>query len=270
MKTKKCFESIKRLVIKIGTSTIINESGEINYNYLKTIAEVANDLHNQEKEVVIVSSGAIGVGSSKFNFQQKPKKLDEKQAMAAIGQGLLINLYENIFSKYNIIVGQMLLTRSDLEDEIRHHNTCNTFNALFKYNVIPIVNENDTVAVEEIVYGDNDTLSAVVSVLIEADLLIMLSDIDGLYSGDIRTNKKSKKISYVELIDDKIESYACGAGSNFGTGGMRTKISAARLATARGIPVAIIKGTKPEEIMEIIKGNNTGTIFLPKKVEVND
>jgi len=264
----KCFKDVKRIVIKIGTSTIVSDSGKINYHYLEKLAEVVKDLHNQGKEVVIVSSGAIGVGSSKFDFQQKPKKLDEKQAMAAIGQGLLIHLYENIFSKYNIIVGQMLLTRSDLEDKIRHHNTCNTFNALFKYKVIPIVNENDTVAVEEIVYGDNDTLSAVVSVLIEADFLIMLSDTDGLYPRGFRKNKNSKKISFVEVINDEIESYACGVGSNFGTGGMRTKISAAKLATASGILVAIIKGTKPEEIIEIIKGNNTGTIFLPKKAEV--
>jgi len=268
MKRIKSFDQVKRVVIKIGTSTIVSESGKINRHYLEKLAKVVMELHARGRKVVIVSSGAIGIGASKFNFQEKPEKLDEKQAMAAVGQGLLINLYKNIFSKYNIIVGQMLLTRDDLEDDFRHQNTCNTFNALFKYDVIPIVNENDTVAVEEIVYGDNDTLSAVVSVLIEADLLIMLSDTDGLYSGDYRRDKNSRKIPYVEAITDEIESYARGVGSNFGTGGMRTKISAAKLATAHGIAVAIIKGTKPEQIIEIIKGNNEGTIFLPKIEEV--
>ena len=264
MKRVKSFDQVKRVVIKIGTSTIVSESGQINHHYLEKLVKVVVDLHAQGRKVVIVSSGAIGIGASKFNLQEKPGKLDEKQAMAAVGQGLLINLYKNIFSKYNITVGQMLLTRDDLEDEFRHQNTCNTFNALFKHDVIPIVNENDTVAVEEIVYGDNDTLSAVVSVLIEADLLVMLSDTDGLYSGDYRKDKNSRKISYVEVINDEIESYARGVGSNFGTGGMRTKISAAKLATAHSIAVAIIKGTKPEQIIEIIKGNNEGTIFLPK------
>ena len=170
----KSFDQIKRIVIKIGTSTIVNDSGMINHLCLEKLAAVVSSLHTQGKEVVIVTSGAIGVGSSKFDLQQKPRKLSEKQAMASIGQGFLIHLYENIFSKYNIVVGQMLFTRDDLEDKIRYHNTCNTFNALFEYKVIPIVNENDTVAVEEIVYGDNDTLSAVVSVLIEADLLIKI------------------------------------------------------------------------------------------------
>lgn len=268
MKMNKKIFQVKRLVIKIGTSTIVKKSGQINYHCLEKLAEVIKGLHNQGIEVVIVSSGAIGVGSNKFNFQQKPRKLEEKQAVAAVGQGLLIHLYENIFSHYNILVGQMLLTRSDLEDKVRHRNTCNTFNALFKYKVIPIVNENDTVAVEEIVYGDNDTLSAVVSILIDADLLIMLSDTDGLYSGDFRNDKNSRKIPYVKNINDEIESLASGVGSNFGTGGMKTKISAAKLATSKGIAVAIIKGNNPEEIMEIINGNNTGTIFLPKKLEV--
>jgi glutamate 5-kinase len=160
----------------------------------------------------------------------------------------------------------MLLTRNDFEEGIRKYNTRNTFNALFKYKVIPIVNENDTVAVEEIVFGDNDTLSAVVSILIGADILIMLSDTDGLYSGDFRKNKNVKKISFVEDINEEIESFACGVGGGFGTGGMRTKISAAKLATARGIAVAIIKGKKPEQIMGIIQGKNKGTIFLPKKI----
>lgn len=265
----KSFKQVKRLVIKIGTSTIVSESGKINYYYLRKLAKVVAELHTQGKEIVIVSSGAIGIGSNKFHLKQKPKKLDEKQAMAAVGQGLLMHLYKNLFSEYSITVAQMLLTRNDFEDKIRHYNTCNTFNALFRYKVIPIVNENDSVAVEEIVYGDNDTLSAVVSVLIEADLLIMLSDTDGLYSGDFRKDKSLKKISVVEDINDEIASFAQGVGSNFGTGGMKTKISAAKLATTRGIAVAIILGKKPGQIMGMIEdGNIEGTIFLPKKVEV--
>jgi len=254
MKRIKSFQQVKRLLIKIGTSTIIKESGKINDYYLEKMAKIVSDLHAQGKEVVIVSSGAIGIGASKFNFQQKPRNLDEKQAMAAVGQGLLMHLYKNIFSKYKITVAQMLLTRNDFEDKIRQYNTSNTFNALFKYKVIPIVNENDTVAVEEIVFGDNDTLSAVVFVLIRADILIMLSDTDGLYSGDFRKNKNVKKISSVEDINDEIESFACGVGSSFGTGGMRTKISAAKLATAWGIAVAIIKRTIGGQVLQYNKG----------------
>ena len=256
-----------RIVIKIGTSTIIETSGKVNIWNLEKIAKVVSDLHKQNREVVIVSSGAIGMGASKFNFQKKPQSLAEKQAMAAIGQGLLMHMYENIFSKYGITVAQMLLTRNDFEDSIRQKNTLNTFNALFKYNTIPIVNENDTVAVEEIVYGDNDTLSAVVSILIKADLLIMLSDTDGLYTGDIRKDKEAKKISLVEDIDEKIESCASGVGSNFGTGGMKTKISAAKMTTVQGIKVVIIKGEEPEQIKDIIQGKNPGTIFLPKTIK---
>jgi len=262
----KTLRKAKRVVIKIGTSTIIKDSGKVNIYNLERIAKIVSDIHDQGREVVIVSSGAIGMGASKFNLQQKPQRLEDKQAMAAIGQGLLMHMYENIFSKYGVTVAQMLLTRSDFEDSIRRCNTRNTFDALFKYKVVPIVNENDTVAVEEIVYGDNDTLSAVVSILIKADILIMLSDTDGLYTGDFRKNKNVKKISFVEDINEEIESFACGVGSSFGTGGMRTKISAAKLATARGIAVAIIKGKKPEQIMGIIQGKNEGTIFLPKKI----
>ena len=250
----------ERIVIKIGTSTIINMSGKVNIWNLEKIAKIISDLHMQGREVVIVSSGAIGMGASRFNLQKKPQSLADKQAMAAIGQGLLMHMYENIFSKYGIIVAQMLLTRNDFEDLIRQNNTLNTFNALFKYNTIPIVNENDTVAVEEIVYGDNDTLSAVVSILIKADILMMLSDTDGLYTGDIRKDKEAKKISLVKDINKEIESCACGVGSSFGTGGMKTKISAAKLATTQGIQVAIIKGEEPEQIVNIIHGKNEGTI----------
>lgn len=262
----KTLRKAKRVVIKIGTSTIIKDSGKVNIYNLERIAKIVSDIHDQGREVVIVSSGAIGIGASKFNLQEKPQRLEDKQAMAAIGQGLLMHMYENIFFKHGVTVAQMLLTRSDFEDSVRQCNTRNTFDALFKYKVIPIVNENDTVAVEEIVFGDNDTLSAVVSILIKADILIMLSDTDGLYTGDFRKNKNVKKISFVEDINEEIESFACGVGSSFGTGGMRTKISAAKLATARGIAVAIIKGKKPEQIMGIIQGKNEGTIFLPKKI----
>lgn len=263
----KALQKAKRIVIKIGTSTIMKNIDEANIPILERIARITFSLHNQRREIVIVSSGAIGMGTSKISLKQKPKRLEDKQAMAAIGQGLLMHIYENIFSKYGVTVAQMLLTRSDFEDGIRRYNTQNTFNALFKYGVIPIVNENDTVAVEEIVYGDNDTLSAVVSILIKADLLVMLSDTDGLYTGDPRKNKGVKKISLIEDIDGEIESFACGAGSTFGTGGMKTKISAAKIATAQGIWVAIIKGEEPERIANLIRGENEGTIFLPKTKE---
>jgi glutamate 5-kinase len=272
VETLKVLREAKRIVLKIGTSTIIKNSRETNISNLEKIAQVVSYLHQQGREIVIVSSGAIGMGASKFNLQQKPKKLEEKQAMAAIGQGMLMNMYENIFSKYQVKVAQMLLIRNDFEDSVRRYNTLNTFNALFKYRAIPVVNENDTVAVEEIVYGDNDTLSAVVSILIKADMLIMLSDTDGLYTGDLRKDKEAKKISLIEDINEEIESFACGAGSTFGIGGMKTKISAAKMATAQGIVVSIISGEKPEQILGLIQGKNEGTIFLPqnkKEIEIN-
>ena len=270
MKRIAYYEQVQRMVIKIGTSTIINKSGEINWDCLKRLAKVVGDLHQQGKEIVIVSSGAIGIGANHFAFEKKPENLEEKQAMAAVGQGLLMHFYKNLFSNYNITVAQMLLTRNDFEDKTRQYNTCNTFKALFKYNVIPIVNENDTIAVEEIVYGDNDTLSAVVSVLVKADFLFMLSDIDGLYSGYMEKGKKCVKLSFIEDIDDEIEAIACGTDSGFGTGGMRTKVSAAKLATSNGMPVALILGKKPEQIKNILQGQNEGTVFLPKKLEVTE
>jgi len=260
----KGLQKANRIVIKIGTSTIMKNINEANIPVLERIARIVFSLHNQGREIVIVSSGAIGMGVSKISLKQKPKRLEDKQAMAAIGQGLLMHIYENIFSKYGVTVAQMLLTRSDFEDGVRRYNTQNTFNALFRYRVIPIINENDSVAVEEIVYGDNDTLSAVVSILIKADLLVMLSDTDGLYTGDPRKNKRVKKISLIKDIDEEIEGFACGAGSTLGTGGMKTKISAAKLATAQGICVAIIKGEEPERIANFIRGENEGTSFLPK------
>ncbi|MFW6149430.1 MAG: glutamate 5-kinase [Atribacterota bacterium] len=261
----KQFKEAKRIVIKIGTSTIMKNNKEINISTLEKITTIIASLHQQKKEIVIVSSGAIGVGSSRMALTRKPERLEDKQATAAIGQGFLMHLYEELFSKYNISVGQVLLTRRDCEDNIQRYNTKNTFNALFRFKAIPIVNENDTIAVEEIVYGDNDTLSAVVSVLIKADLLIMLSDTDGLYSDDPRKNKKANKISFIEDISANIESFACGAGSAFGTGGMRTKISAAKLATEHGINVAIFHGEKPQGILDLIEGKNRGTIFLKKE-----
>jgi len=256
---------VERIVIKIGTSTIIGEDNQAKVSSLERIVRVISYLHNEGKKVVVVSSGAIGMGAGKIGLKQRPKKLEEKQALAAIGQGLLMHLYEDIFAKYEIIVAQMLLTRSDLEDSSRQHNTENTFNALFKYKVVPIVNENDTVAVEEIVYGDNDTLSAVVAGLIKSGLLVMLSDTDGLYTGDPRTDRKAKKIPLVENIDRDIENFSCGAGSTFGTGGMKTKISAAKIATSEGIYVSIIKGEEPEQIINLIFGEIKGTVFLPRR-----
>lgn len=254
----------KRIVIKIGTSTIIKNINKVNISNLERIVRVISYLYNQGKEIVVVSSGAIGLGASKIGLKKKPKTLEDKQAMAAIGQGALMHIYENIFTKYGITIAQMLLTRSDLEDNFRSQNTQNTFNALFKYKVIPIVNENDTIAVEEIVYGDNDTLSAVVSTLIKANLLIMLSDTDGLYTGDPRTSKEVKKASLIKNIDKDIENFACDTGSAFGTGGMKTKISAAKIATYQGVYVAIIKGEEPEQIINLVFGENKGTVFLPR------
>lgn len=263
MKKLQSLKRIKRIVIKVGSSTLIRRTGKLNLSNMERIIRIISDLHNQGIEVVLVSSGAIRFGAGKMGLKEKPEKIEEKQALASIGQGLLMHMYEKLFFEYGITVGQLLLTRGDLEEKNRRDNARNTFETLFKYRAIPIVNENDTVAVEEIVYGDNDTLSAVVAILINADLLVILSDIDGLYTGDPRKNDEVRKIPVVENITEEIENIAMGAGDSFGIGGMKTKISAAKMATEHGIFVSIIEGERPEQIRDLINGKYVGTIFLP-------
>lgn len=258
----------KRIVIKVGTSSLTYENGNINFSKIEKLVRTISDLVNQDKEIILVSSGAIGVGVGKLRLRSKPKTLGEKQAVAAVGQCELMHIYSKIFSEYGHIVGQVLLTKDVVEDKIRKKNVINTFNNLLIRKIVPIVNENDTISVEEIAnlvnFGDNDTLSATVSSIVQADLLIILSDVDGLYSCDPRCNKESKLIHTVTDITPKIEKCAGDAGTSRGTGGMTTKIRAAKTATENGVNMVLANSEEPAIILDILKGKNIGTLFLRK------
>jgi len=258
----------KRIVVKVGTSTLTHENGKMNFTRMDRLAMTLSELMNEEKEVILVSSGAIGVGMEKFNLKKRPEGMGMKQALAAIGQCELMNIYSRLFATYNQMVAQMLLTKPDINDEIRRENVLNTFNHLLDLGAIPIVNENDTVSVDEIkslmMFGDNDTLSAVVTRLVEADLLIILSDIDGLYDSNPRENKESHLISVVETIDEIIRNCAGEAGSRRGTGGMVTKLDAAEIVTNAGADMIIANGSDPAIIQRILNGEEVGTLFVRK------
>ena len=264
----------KRIVVKVGTSTLTYENGKINFTRIDKLVRVLSDLANQDKEVVLVTSGAIGVGVSKLKLQSKPKTIREKQAVAAVGQLELMHLYDKFFSEYGHVVAQILLTRDIVENHSGREHVINTFETLIEKGIIPIVNENDSVAVDEIesgvnrVFGDNDTLSAMVSELVKADLLIILSDIDGFYDCDPRKNSCSKMISVIKEITPEIEQCAGGVGSTRGTGGMVTKLAAAKIATNAGIDMVIANGEDPNVILQIIRGEDVGSVFLHKEVKL--
>jgi glutamate 5-kinase len=234
------------------------------------LSMVLSDLVNQGKDVVLVTSGAIGVGVGKLKLKERPKTIREKQAVAAVGQCELMHIYSKFFSEYGHIVGQILLTRDVVEDEYRRSNVINTFETLLEKEIVPIVNENDSVCVKELegengenmVFGDNDTLSAIVAKLISADLLIILSDIDGFYDCDPRKNSCSKKLSIIKEITAEIESCAGGEGSRQGTGGMVTKLTAAKIVTSEGIDMVLADGSEPSVIMDILEGKDVGTLFV--------
>ncbi len=253
----------QKIVVKVGTSTLTHKNGKLNLEQIERLVRQLSDLRNQGKDVVLVSSGAIGAGMGKLNLEQRPKTIPEKQAVAAVGQGILLHIYEKIFSEYGQATAQLLLTKADLEHRQRFLNARNTLLTLLNLGVIPIVNENDTVAFEEIKFGDNDTLAALVGTLIDADLVILLTDIDGFYSGDPRKNKNAQRISVVETINEEIEGLAGNVGSKFGSGGMITKITAARIAVNAGIPLMIGHGAADNIIRKLTSGEDVGTLFLP-------
>ena len=255
----------KRIVVKVGTSTLTYKTGMTNLRHMEQLVKVLSDVHNSGVQVVLVTSGAIGVGVGKLGLAQKPADTPGRQAAATVGQCELMFMYDKMFSEYGKTIGQLLITKEDVDDPKRHKNLINSFERLFEYNVIPIINENDSVAVEEIVYGDNDTLSAVVAQCVEADALIIMSDIDGLYTENPQESSSAKLISTVECIDDYIISIAKGAGSALGTGGMATKIHAAQLATAVGIDTYIINSTPVSNIYKLLEGESIGTLFKAVK-----
>ncbi|GHS86305.1 hypothetical protein AGMMS49957_04220 [Synergistales bacterium] len=255
-------QNAKRIVVKVGTSSITYSTGKINLGKMETLARELSDLHNASREIILTSSGAVGAGVGKLNVPP-PSNLQEKQALAAIGQGLLMHMYEKFFSEYSKPVAQALLTRDCFSDPDRHLNFRNTLFTLLRFGVIPIINENDTVAVEELKFGDNDTLSAMVAVSAEADLLIILSDIDGLYDSDPRNSKDAKLIHEVSEITEIMMENSKAKGSALSSGGMYTKLVAARLSTQRGIPMVIASSAEPNVIRRVASGENIGTLFLP-------
>jgi len=260
-------KGVKTVVVKVGTSTITHNNGTINLLVVEKLARALADIRNENKNVVLVTSGAIGVGCSRMGLKKRPDSLPEKQALAAIGQVNLMHIYSKLFNEYGQIASQVLLTKDVIEDEQRKKNTINTFNTLFKYGSIPIVNENDTVATEEIEFGDNDTLSAIVAVLVNADLLILLSDIDGLYDKNPKQCPDARLIPIVYGITTQIENNCQNTDNCFGTGGMITKLAAARICNSHGIPMIIAKGDNPYNICRVINGELVGTIFIPNGEE---
>lgn len=265
MRDRKNFLKFKRVVVKIGSSSILYENGKPNLTRLELLARELSDLHNKGMEVVLVTSGSIGVGVNRIGFSKRPHSIPEKQAAAAVGQGLLMHIYEKLFSEYGVTVGQVLLTREDFSDRQRFLNARNTLYALMNLGVIPIINENDTVAVDEIKVGDNDTLAALVGGLVDAEMLILLSDVDGLYSCDPRQNKDAGLIPEVYEVNEEIEKLAGGAGSCLGTGGMATKIQAAKIAINSGFVMVLASACERDIVRRIVAGENVGTVFWPKE-----
>ncbi len=258
-------KNCKRIVIKIGTSTLTYPNGSLNLRRIEVLVQTIADFKNAGHEVVVVSSGAVGAGYAKLALSEYPKTLEEKQACAAVGQSQLMKIYENFFANYSHTVAQILMTKDVVDDEHRLSLVKNTFNTLLSMNCIPIVNENDSVSCDGIRFGGNDTLSAYVAIACDADIIINLSDIDGLYSADPRKDPDAKLIGRVDKITDEIIAYAGGAGSERGTGGMLTKINAAKIATENGIPMIILNGENPRILYDILDGKHTGTYFAAKK-----
>lgn len=254
----------KRIVIKIGSSSLTHpDTGYLDLIKLEILVREISDLKNQGKDVVLVSSGAIMVGSKTMGYDRKPEKLSEKQACAAIGQAKLMMIYQKLFAEYNQVASQILMTKNTMLDNLNRMNAKNTFRELMRMGSIPIVNENDTIATYEIEFGDNDTLSAVVAAMIGADLLILLSDIDGLFTDDPHKNPDARFIDVVESLDDSLKSMGKGStGSSVGTGGMATKLTAAEIASAAGADMVIANGKDFHVIHKIIQGRNYGTLFL--------
>ncbi len=253
----------RRIVIKVGTSTVTHATGKINLHRMELLAREISDITSMGREVVLISSGAVGAGLGKLNRAERPRTLPEKQAMASIGQGRLMHMYEKFFSEYGNTVAQVLLTRDVFSDRLRFLNARGTLLTLLEWGVIPVINENDTVAVEELKFGDNDTLSAMVASLVDADVTLILSDIDGLYDDNPRTNPDARIIPEVREITDEMFEHSHGRGSRNASGGMYTKLQAARICMAAGIPMIIAKNDETDVIRRIVSGEALGTLFLP-------
>ena len=250
-----------RIVIKIGTSTLAHATGHLNIRRVEELCKVFSDIKNAGHEVIIVSSGAIGMGVGKLGLTSRPSDIPTKQAAAAVGQCELMYTYDKLFSEYNHTVAQLLITSDDIQNPVRHNNFSNTLNRLLNLGVIPIINENDTVATNEIIIGDNDTLAAIVSESIHADKLVLLSDINGLYTADPHTDPNAKLIETINEINEEIIALGGESGSNLGTGGMATKLQAAEICMKCGCDMVITNGNDPMCLYDIVDGKNIGTTF---------
>lgn len=258
---------VKRLVVKVGTSTLTYSTGKTNIRRMHKLVSVLSDIVNSGIEVALVSSGAIAVGVGKLGFKERPEDTPGRQAAATVGQCELMFMYDKLFGEYGHTVGQLLITKGDVDDPQRRENLINAFEKLFTYGAVPIINENDSVAVDEIVYGDNDSLSAIVAKLISADALLILTDTDGLYDENPIENEDAKLISQVNEITEDLITAAGGHGSKFSTGGMVTKLHAAKIAMDAGIDTIVMNGSAPEEIYKALDGKQVGTFFVGKKGE---
>ena len=267
---RESLKSARRIVIKVGTSTLAHaDTGKLNLYRIEHLVREIADLHNAGKEIIFVSSGAIAAGMNKLGIRVKPQTIPENQALAAVGQGVLMHIYEKFFAEYGQTIGQVLLTKDNAADEHARENSRNSLHAILNIGAIPVINENDAVGVDEIRIGDNDNLSAIVAAMIGAEVLIILSDIDGLYDGNPKLDDNARLIDEVPVIDAEIERMAGGAGTKLGTGGMFTKVQAAKLATAHGVTLLIINGATVGNLRRALGGESVGTIF-PGKVVTHD
>lgn len=258
-------KNVKRIVIKVGTSTLAYANGKANIRQINKLVTVISDIKNSGIEVALVTSGAIGVGVGKLGLKERPTDTAGKQAAATVGQCELMFMYDKMFGEYGHVVGQFLLTKRDVDNDECRSNLINAFEKNFEFGSIPVINENDSIAIDEIVYGDNDNLSAIVAKLIGADALIILTDIDGLYDSNPKENEFARIIPVVEEITDDLYDIAGGKGSSLGTGGMVTKIQAAALATEAGIDTIVMNGSDPANIYKVLDGHQAGTFFVAKK-----
>lgn len=263
--SREALKKAKRIVIKVGTSTITYANGKRNFSQIDRLAREISDLQNQGKEMILVTSGAVAVGVDRMGLPGKPKTIPGKQAAAAVGQGVLMHTYEKFFADYGQIVAQVLITKTEAIDRHRYANTRNTFMELMRQRVIPIVNENDVVALDELKIGDNDNMSALVAGIVDADLVIILSDVDGLYTANPQTHPDAVIVPEVAEITPEIEASAGGVGSARGTGGMATKIQAAKAATSSGIHLVIASGTEKNAITRVLQGEELGTLFVSRE-----
>lgn len=265
MLTRDSLKKARRVVVKVGTSTLTHETGKLNFFRIEKLVRELADLANQGKEIILVTSGAVGVGVDRLGLPERPKTIPGKQAAAAVGQGILMHTYEKMFGEYGQIVAQVLLTREDSVNRKRYANSRNALLTLLSMRVIPIINENDAVAVDELKIGDNDTLSAMVASVVEADLLVILSDVEGVYTDNPQTNPDAVLIPEINDITVEVEALAGGAGTVRGTGGMYTKVQAAKIAVNSGVVMVIAAGGRDGVVRDIIDGRPAGTVFWPKE-----